>query len=384
MWSTIRAGLLATHRRLLPVSPALGWTPYLWLFYMTFFYWKYAFVPIAPIALEFAAALLTGPVFLYIYFNGHWVRGRRVLFNVAGMVVLAVIWVPVNMGALSFFIYGAAFLGMLGNMRDGWRGLLVIELIILAEWWLLGLHWVVPFFGGTIAALVAAVNLYYADLSRKNAQLKLSQEEVKQLAAMAERERIARDLHDLLGHTLSVITLKSELAVKYLERGDSRAETEIRDVERISREALSEVRDAVSGFRRSGLVGEVANAKLACEAIGIELKPELGEYVLRTETEAVLAMVLREAATNVVRHSGAERCEVSLHQDGARMVLTVRDDGRGGQIEFGSGLSGMKRRLETEGGGLTVDGGGGATITAWLPREADEHGDSATGVEVVA
>ena len=366
------------HRRLLPRNPDIGWTPYLWLFYLTAFYFQYVRGP-APV-IEIVLAVLSGAVFLVLYFNGHWHHGRRVLFNAYGIFALGAIWMPFNVGAVTLFVYAGSFLGAVGPPRLGARHLVLIEAVFLLEWWLLDLPWFVLVGGGVLTALIAAVNIYYADLTRKSAELKLTQEEVRQLAAMAERERIARDLHDLLGHTLSVITIKSELARKLIERGDSRAAAEVEAVEQISRDALRQVREAVTGFRRTGLIGELANARLACEAMGIALESDLGGVELDAATEAVLAMVVREAVTNVVRHSGADRCTVRVQQQRDRVRLEVHDNGRGADptaARAGSGLFGMRQRLEAAGGGLELTGPDGTTLIAWVPLDPEAARDPA-------
>ncbi len=215
--------------------------------------------------------------------------------------------------------------------------------------------------------LVGVINTYQAHVNRKNAQLRLSQDEVRQLAAMAERERISRDLHDLLGHTLSVITLKSELAGKLLSRGDARAMEEIRDVERISRKALQEVRDAVVGFRKTGLRGELANARLAFEAMDIQFHYALPSEQLASEQEAVLALVVREAITNVVRHSGADKCDITFNNEPKVLRVVIQDNGRGGTIREGSGLLGMRARLVEIGASLTIDTSSGVRLDIELP-----------------
>ena len=178
---------------------------------------------------------------------------------------------------------------------------------------------------------------------------------MRRLAAVAERERIARDLHDLLGHTLSVITIKAELAAKLAARGDRRAEQEMREVESISRGALREVREAVVGFRRADLDAELANARLACEAGDIRLAVDRPSIELLPDREAVLAMSLREAITNVVRHADARHCRTSLAREGERIRLTVADDGRGGVIREGAGLAGMRERVEQARGEMTIE-----------------------------
>ncbi|MFC6592923.1 sensor histidine kinase [Deinococcus lacus] len=160
--------------------------------------------------------------------------------------------------------------------------------------------------------------------------LERAQAEQERLAADAERERIARDLHDLLGHTLSVIVLKSELAGKLVQKNPERAAEEIREVERISREALTEVRAAVRGYRGSGFASELARAKVALDTAGIRLSITDALPPLPEGLESTLAMVLREGVTNVVRHSGARELRLSLRQERGGYALVLHDDGRGG------------------------------------------------------
>ncbi|WP_240319480.1 sensor histidine kinase [Deinococcus wulumuqiensis] len=205
---------------------------------------------------------------------------------------------------------------------------------------------------------------------RKLAQVQLEKEK---LAADAERERIARDLHDLLGHTLSVIVLKSELAGKLAEKYPARAAEEIRDVERISREALQEVRSAVRGYRGSGFGAELARAKVALDTAGIKLSmldtvPDLPESV-----EASAAMLLREAVTNVVRHAQASEVKVGLWAAPGEVTLTVHDNGIGGHAPEGTGLNSMRERLRAMGGTLERDGHQGTRLTACWPLTSLEH-----------
>lgn len=370
--------LLRLHRWLLPDDPQIGWTPYLWLFYLVSFYWKWFFVDYHPV--EFPLTILSTGVFLALYFNGFWHSGRRLLLNAIGLVALAAVWVPFNAGAMTFFIYGAAFIGMITPPRRALSYLAVLVVFILAQWWLMDLHWAVPVFGAVISAMIGATNIYYAELGRKSAALRLSQAEVRQLAAVAERERIARDLHDLLGHSLSVITIKAELAAKLAEADDPRATQEIREVERISRDSLRQVREAVSGFRRAGLEGEIANARLACEAASVRFTGDVPELELSPEHEAVFAMVLREAITNVIRHAGASLCEMEIERRGDEVVMRIHDDGRGGELSPGSGLNGMRERLEAVGGGLSLEIDRGVTVQAWITADQPSPRGRAEGV----
>jgi two-component system sensor histidine kinase DesK len=162
-----------------------------------------------------------------------------------------------------------------------------------------------------------------------------------------------------------LIILKSELASKLADRDPQRARDEIRDVERISREALSEVRQAVRGYR-GGLHQELDGAKAMLRAAAIELTSEFDPVPLAAGQEAILALALREAVTNVVRHSEATRCTIALHRVGDDIRLTVSDDGRGGGTD-GAGISGMRERIAALGGSVARDGSRGTTLTVTLP-----------------
>ncbi|MFD5076267.1 sensor histidine kinase [Streptomyces sp. NPDC058371] len=196
-------------------------------------------------------------------------------------------------------------------------------------------------------------------LVRTTVELRKARATVAQLAANEERLRLARDLHDLLGHSLSLITLKSELAGRMLPDHPDKAAQQVTDIENVSRQALVDVREAVTGYRRPRLSGELAGAQVALTAADViaDLPTEPDLDGVAEESESALAWALREAITNVVRHSGARRCSVELIRrqtlDGPHLELSVEDDGSGGSGNGpGNGLSGLTERLEKVGGAL--------------------------------
>ncbi len=351
--------------RLLPDDRHHGWTPYVWLIYIVPFF-------VEPFAngtsrARIALTLAGGAVFLVLYFLGYWLRGRELLAVIAAITVLGIIFTPINLGAPSFFIYAAAYAG---GMRDSRRGMWVVAgvlAILLIEVKVLDLMVWRWWWGALFTLIIGAVNVHYAQVNRQNERLRLAQDEVEHLAKVAERERIARDLHDLLGHTLSLIILKSELASKLADRDPARARDEIRDVERISREALAEVRSAISGYRSGGLQNELTSAKEALETAGLTVGCCAETLPLAPAQEVVLALAVREAVTNVIRHASAKQCTIRLARDGDVGRLTVTDDGRGGFATDGFGLVGMRERVESLGGTLAHDGSHGTTLTIELP-----------------
>jgi two-component system sensor histidine kinase DesK len=212
---------------------------------------------------------------------------------------------------------------------------------------------------------------------RANAKLQMAHEEIEQLAKLAERERIARDLHDVLGHTLSVIVLKSELAGRLFSRDPQRAAAEIADVEMISRTALTEVREAIRGYRAEGLAAEIKRAHSTLDAAGVTLVCEDKPPELTPAVESVVSLIVREAVTNIVRHAQASRCSMSFSAQNGHTSLVVEDDGRGGVRAEGNGLRGMRERIEALGGQFAVDGSRGTRLTILLPTDVHAPLDEA-------
>ncbi|MFJ9947853.1 sensor histidine kinase [Kitasatospora sp. NPDC091207] len=213
-------------------------------------------------------------------------------------------------------------------------------------------------------------------------ELREARAAVAHLAASEERLRMARDLHDLLGHSLSLITLKSELAGRLMDGGkDEAARAQVADIEGVARQSLIDVREAVTGFRRPTLPVELAAARtaLAAAQVGLEASPELVDAWpgLATEEAGALAWALREAVTNIVRHGeGATVCTVRADEtwegDGERFaVLEIADNGAGpGKSGPGNGLSGLEERLALVGGRLETgpgDRGRGFRLRALVP-----------------
>ncbi|MFB7510316.1 sensor histidine kinase [Streptomyces broussonetiae] len=210
-----------------------------------------------------------------------------------------------------------------------------------------------------LVPLIGFAMVGVGQLVRTTVELRKARATVAHLAANEERLRLARDLHDLLGHSLSLITLKSELAGRMLPDHPDKAAQQVADIEQVSRQALVDVREAVTGYRRPRFAAELAGAQVALTAAGVtaDVPAEPGLDGVDEEAESALAWALREAVTNVVRHSGADRCLVQVaHRqtlDGPILELSVEDNGSGGVGAVpGNGLTGLMERLEQAGGSL--------------------------------
>jgi len=355
--------------RLLPRGGAEGWTAYVWLIYLGL-YVSYAYFRNRT-ALDWAIDATVLGAFLALYFRGFWVWGRQAWPIVIAIAVLGVLTSPRNPGASVFFVYAAAFGYRLGPSSVAFKWIAAVALLVVLETAAIGLRpqtWVPAV---VFSLIVGGVNVHFAELRRKDKRIALAQEEIEHMAKIAERERIARDLHDLLGHTLSVIVLKAELASKIADRDLARAVNEIRDVERISRNALTEVRQAISGFRGERLQDELATGREALDAAGVTVVTQIEPVGLGRDQERTLAFVLRESITNVIRHARARRCEIRLSRNGQGLVLAVADDGVGGEVEEGAGLSGMRARVAALGGRVEREGRTGTRVTVTLPAQAE-------------
>jgi two-component system, NarL family, sensor histidine kinase DesK len=324
------------------------------------------------------AALFTG-VFLWLMWTREPLRLVPAEPSEVLKVRLAVAFLAVLAGLLGFgagpewrmlfFYHLNVAAGIMLPKRDAYAvvaGIVLLTLVAGAStgfWWLAAPAIAIGLWSIAFVGQVAAV-----------AQLKAAREELARLAVSEERLRFARDLHDLLGHSLSLITLKSELAERLLpETPENRkAIEEVRGLQGVARGALKEVREAVSGYRRPSLDEELAGACAMLEAAGISCRARKEVESLPGDTEGILTWVVREGATNVVRHSRAKRCEIRLTRNGDRVRAEVRDNGPGTRLKRaadgvgGSGLAGLAERVRASGGqfeaGPLPDGGFGLRV----------------------
>lgn len=324
-----------------------------------------------PSASAVLASLLGVTLFLPLFWVAGRAHGWRRVACALGMLAIGCALEPFGGIWGVFAVYAAAVAAYLKPTRHAVVLLLVIAVVVLLFSWLRNAPaaaWGATLFFG---ALTAVSSLYSARLETANAALAASRDEARRLAASAERERIARDLHDVLGQTLTVVAVKSELASKLLRRDPEAAARELEEIHQTARSALAEVRAAVTGMRSASMATELAGARAALDSAGIVATAQLDPAPLSPPVETTLAYVLREAVTNVVRHSGATRCRIQVERRGDVVVMEVADDGHGGGAALATrasgGITGMRLRLAGIGGTLAIDSQHGTTVVATVP-----------------
>jgi two-component system sensor histidine kinase DesK len=343
---------------------------WIWFVYTGFIFLQPILAPSLPLWLGTIAVFL---IFCAIFAGyvrstglGHPIR----FWMIAATFALGLVTFPWNQGASTFFVYAAAFLPF--NIESVRRVLwlfLAECIVILAEGYVFSftarnspfhVSWPNTLVAIFLLLIVGGSNIFFAEQKRAECKLRAAQDENLVLAAVAERERIARDLHDVLGHTLSVIVLKAELAGRLIPLDSARATAEIGDVERTARTALIEIREAIVGYRARSLAAEIEAARRTLDAAGVALVAESSPVhaaALSPKEEAALSLALREAVTNIVRHARATTCRLLFISEAGNRRLIVEDDGPHAIVHEGNGLRGMRERIESLGGRLLIESG---------------------------
>lgn len=349
------------------LPPHQSTSAYAWLVMLVFFILKY--IGGHPGALEMVLVIATLALFIPLYFSSFWLTGTSAVAAIVTMCAMGMIWAPYNPGASVFIVFATASCAALQPVKAAYRCMAVLLAAVIVEVLALNLtpdFWIPAL---VISFAIGLATIMQTALRRSQMKLLRSQEEVTHLATIAERERISRDLHDLLGHTLSLISIKAELAGKLLSRDAAACQQEIADIEKAAREALSEVRAAVTGYRKVGMTHELASAAAGLSSANILLTTRIEPLALSAAHENILTLSLREAVTNILRHSKASQCEISLTVNDNWIVMQISDNGttRADNAQPGNGLSGMRERIAEAGGELKVLATQGWCIQLRLP-----------------
>lgn len=332
-----------------------------------------------PSALDMVASAVGVALFLPLYLAGFGRSDGRALACGAGVAAIGLALQPFGGVWGVFVVYACGLLGGALPRRHAAAALAVVALacaaLVLARdmgvW-----NWLPTLF---FSVMTGVVSMYSAAYAVQSAELAASRDEARRLAVVAERERIARDLHDLLGHTLTAVAVKADLAGRQLDADPARARAEIEDIRRTARAALADVRAAVTGMRSTSLAAELATARQALRSAGIELEVSGMPPPLPPALDTALAYVLLEGVTNTVRHARARHCRIHFDHAPGTVTLTLADRreaaapppaGRLLPVTEGHGLAGMRARLAAVGGTLRLEPGDqGTTLVARVPLE---------------
>ena len=347
--------------------------PYFYLLYLLFYFFTWLFQP--PTTTDIAVGVAAAVIFSIIYV---FAMGRSTPIVLAAAVfalALALGLTPFNGMSGTYAIYAVTLCAGVRPDRHALYAMGVSGLIYLVGSILLEVYYVeivITTFISVMAGLATWSGFNTSERTDiRERALRLDAE----LAAVRERERIARDLHDVLGHTLTTIAVKSDLAARLLNDDDAAARREIEEIRDASRATLKEVRAAVAGMHRTSIAAELDRARTALASAGIELHVTGEAPSLPPPHASALGLALREAATNAVRHSGAKQLRVDISAADQTARFVVEDDGGAQIAEPGEGLLGMRRRLETLGGDLEISRGDfGVRLTMIVPLGAALEG----------
>jgi two-component system, NarL family, sensor histidine kinase DesK len=293
---------------------------------------------------------------------------RRIMRRVCvAMAVIAACFAAYRPAGACLYIFVAAYAPVAtGGAIIASAGLIIGAIVAMLTQWHLRWPSVSPSWFPYVAsfeALIVGAAITFA---------MRQQTSLRRALKTAEQERIARDLHDILGHTLSVIILKSELANRLIDHDLKRAKKEMEDVEAVARKALSEVREAISGYRSGDLFAEIERAQQTLETAGISVQRDYQPTALPFAEERTLALILREAITNVIRHAQATECKLSLKSTAESCELIVQDNGRGVSAPAGNGMIGIRERVAAIGGQVAWISSPGTELRVTVPLQGSQ------------
>ncbi|WP_286234902.1 sensor histidine kinase [Thalassotalea sediminis] len=312
--------------------------------------------------------------FLALYKKAIFAKGEKVLLPTLGIIFLCVLGTYITPGTQALFGYAAYFCGFNFRFNKGIQGLTGILLAIVLSAELFSYR--DAFF--LAPALIVSIGLFFFGQAERKDRLhkqkeNISQQKVEHFAAIAERERIARDLHDLVGHSLSSIALKANLAEKLISKNHhEKAATEIHEVASLSREILAQVREAVSGIKQYNLPKQIEKLVSELESHNITVKKNIDLTSLPPHLELPLIFICTELVTNILKHSSGDQVLIDIQTtcvDDQVLALTIKDNGQVLAPNWGNGLTGIKERCQLINAEFTINTQDGFCARITLGKE---------------
>jgi len=342
-----------------PPRRSPGYNPAWYLVFLGFLFLTPAFNPEGGVrdwALAGGIAALTAVAYMMA------TRNRRYRLPVAAfLMVLALAGTILPTSAMGVLpIFAAALVATVGTRRQLIGRLAGITIVTLASMPLaqIPMPYLLLVYAPALLMIWLVGLSVFDDVNRnvETERLRAENARIEYLATVTERERIARDLHDLAGQALTAVTLRSELVQRLADKDPERVRSEAAAIEQTARETLAALRETVAGWRQIELADELVKGEDALRAAGVAVVVS-GDWKqdLAPSVETVVALALREGITNVVRHARASRCEIELESLDGQLTLTMSDDGIGIARPEGSGLRGMRERVGAAGGKVQIE-----------------------------
>lgn len=349
---------------------------WVYLFNLGFFILPLFMFPYA--AWQLAAQVVLLVVFVGLYFYCYRVPSKHMKWPILGMYVLACVATPINSGSIALFSYVGFFIAFAYSWKVALP--LIVGLVATLVYFQFGpgTPWDLFFHYGVVIVLtVSLFGRIERIRCRHQAQEQRSEEEIERLARSVERERIARDLHDILGHTLSSIILKADLAEKQLEKRDiDAAQQQLNELSSIARTSLSQVRQSVSGYRAGGLQLELSRLEQRLNEAGFVTQIHGTPPQLDGPLETAIVLALTELVTNIIRHSEGKTCHITFHENQQTYAIQVVDDGHCSAYHAGNGLQGVRERIEMLGGDVNIATEQGYAVALQVPKPLQEAGEA--------
>ncbi|MEC4726843.1 sensor histidine kinase [Shewanella sp. D64] len=311
--------------------------------------------------------------FIYCYFWAYRSPRNKAITPILAMVSLAALITPINPGSLSLFTFAGFFIGFYYPLNRALLGFLALIALLGLLNVVIGFnHYYFVGYGSMLIASIGLIGIARRKQVETQSNERQSQAEISQLATMLERERIARDLHDIMGHNLSSISLKAELAEKLLDKNElTQAQVQLKELNQIARDSLSQIRQTVSGYKHKGLTSSVM---LLCQTLrdkglSVSLEGDIPQLKPKVETQIILS--LTELCNNVIRHSQADHCAIRFSESATEISLNVADNGKADAIKEGNGLNGIKERLAEFQGRLDYSLNQGSNFSITIPKQGN-------------
>jgi len=340
---------------------------YLTLCYLSFYIAYCSFWPISLTEKYFAISATV--IFLLCFLNVFHTKKSYRWIHVIPVFIIGVIGATYNFWGGIFLLYSAIMLGLVVQKHILLTMYSIMITIVAVELIILDYHWVSILLILLEITLFTVVSKYRAGSNLDYFKLKQQHKNFKYMATLVERERISRDLHDLIGHSLSMIVMKSELAIRLRSSAPDKCQSELLDITAIADKAKSDVNSAILGYRSKGLIFEINNGEEMLKSSGITTSMRIDKLSFNSKLETALSLIFKEIVTNIIRHSKASHVSISLFNEGSDLVLIVKDNGVGIGDNEGSGIIGIKHRVTECNGSFLIINNAGALLKIRVPYQ---------------